>query len=581
MMPFFNAEIDETSEERYDVADLAKLEEEIGIKLNFLFRKFMQKFSGRVLSGTEQVTIAVSNDHYVTIKAFLELEKIHPLMKIMESKFSEENKFIPFAVTTLGEYLCLDASFSNEHQVIVVNTATRKIVKINSSFEQFMRYQLNDDNCNQTLSEGKMIQKKIVPFKDINTNSSNLLKIEEIVGNMQKNEINRATMFLENVRRQLNREFNADCVEIRICNNTGKGFFGAAIYPTIDEVDKMAQGVITAVSEDGKVTFKNCTKFIIELDSKLVYDMGATPREIVAVILHELGHVVYNKQALISTCTRIATTLIGEVASIGALALKVLSPLKFLLYQAIIIGFSSVFEFRNGLKDEEMADSLAVRYGYGADLFSVLQKMTDLGMSKKSVNDKKKEQDLVCKWSVGNLINFKMRKAKIERELKNLLKSKDISDYERQILQNQLNQIAKYKGGSERLMESYTGGFNKEAVLLESLNTFLKDVSSNRVQKELDLLSIEIDRIEDSEDKMYCTLRIHKMRKTALKYMDELTALYDKGKMTESEYDKKRKMIETYLDEIEVVRLEILKVKIKEKKYGVFAKIGIDEYDAL
>ena len=56
-----------------------------------------------------------------------------------------------------------------------------------------------------------------------------------------------------------------------------------------------------------------CSEFVIEFDSKLVFDLGASPKEITAALLHEIGHKVFYTQTQIRAKATLALEVIKMV----------------------------------------------------------------------------------------------------------------------------------------------------------------------------------------------------------------------------------------------------------------------------
>ena len=81
--------------------------------------------------------------------------------------------------------------------------------------------------------------------------------------------------------------FKAQCREVLYTVNNDKLFFGMRVYPQIEGND-----VVDIMSDDKPKTF---SKYYIEFDSKLFDPMlGLDEKEITAIMLHEIGHIVYD-----------------------------------------------------------------------------------------------------------------------------------------------------------------------------------------------------------------------------------------------------------------------------------------------
>ena len=93
---------------------------------------------------------------------------------------------------------------------------------------------------------------------------------------------------LSQLKNEINKFFfKAQCKEVLYTVNNDKLFFGMRVYPEIDGDD-----VLDIMADDKPKTFE---KYYIEFDSKLFDPMlGLDEKEITAIMLHEIGHIVYD-----------------------------------------------------------------------------------------------------------------------------------------------------------------------------------------------------------------------------------------------------------------------------------------------
>lgn len=91
---------------------------------------------------------------------------------------------------------------------------------------------------------------------------------------------------LNRLKNELNTFFkDSTCKEVIYTRNTDKMFFGMAVMPNINPDD-----VYDIIQSDDKVRINS---YYLELDSKLFDDtLGLDGRELVAILLHEVGHIV-------------------------------------------------------------------------------------------------------------------------------------------------------------------------------------------------------------------------------------------------------------------------------------------------
>ena len=114
----------------------------------------------------------------------------------------------------------------------------------------------------------------------INYNFSTLEKIFKNINQSGKPTSNELNI----LRREINNFYDdVECTQIIFTNNTDKQLFGMCVYPIIKKNE-----VINVVNNQYKLD-----KYILEIDSKLFNSIiQFTEREIVAIILHEIGHIM-------------------------------------------------------------------------------------------------------------------------------------------------------------------------------------------------------------------------------------------------------------------------------------------------
>lgn len=242
-----------------------------------------------------------------------------------------------------------------------------------------------------------------------------LEKIEDAISNIQNN--NNVSHHLNLIRNMLNLEFKCNCVELNLVENKTVGyFFGAHVFPTEKELYKISSNVIR-IGEN--IKFEKCSEFIIELDSKLIYDMDTTPGEILAVLLHEIGHKVFQTDAQVRT-KALFSLRVAKFLPTAGLVLKVFTPIKFMLYTLILVGFESSFATYNTIKTEVEADQFVIANGYAVELNSILMKISgenamNLGLSVRSSSCSTQEK-LIMNWTLQNALQFSIRRASIVKD---------------------------------------------------------------------------------------------------------------------------------------------------------------------
>jgi hypothetical protein len=417
---------------------------------------------------------------------------------------------------------------------------------------------------------------------DVRTGSKFLYQIEQAIEQIQMDKD--VPRNLEIIRRMINLEFKATCEKVYLTKNiTQTYFFGIHVFPTKKELYKIADKVIHL---DQKVQFENCTEFVLELDSKLIYDIGATPKEITAAILHEIGHKVYSKKSQIRSKVLFLNACLKNVAIAGGALTtiaRVISPVKFLLFSAILTCFTNSLSSWLRLKDEMDADSFAVKYGYAADLHSLIGKFRNdseltLGFGKISkfarttAIGSDESQRAIMRWSIKNILEFSIRRAEIARQLEAQLREEP-SEYGREIIQEQLDQIRKAQKASGLRMSIQSSLKKEDALLGESVKSFIEIQSKGMSYLELDELSVEIERIETYEDKIYIVSRIYRDLAAANKAMDKISKdNSNSGKLRLEQF-------KDYVGQLKDLLTRTRAFKVKETQYGVYVKYPKGDYE--
>ena len=172
---------------------------------------------------------------------------------------------------------------------------------------------------------------------------------------------------LNKLKNEVNKLFTkSKCKDILYTNNTDKLFFGMRVYPLFDGDDTME------ILGDSKT--KIFEKYYIEFDSKL-FDpvLGLTEKELTAILLHEIGHIVYD----IGTIDVVRKNIDLYFADADEYVdLKASKGYKELIGYALKDAVMKVGSLFTKFRDEEIvADATVVACGYGPDLETALRKI--------------------------------------------------------------------------------------------------------------------------------------------------------------------------------------------------------------
>lgn len=196
-----------------------------------------------------------------------------------------------------------------------------------------------------------------------------LRNIEDFIGRLRSNYLSGRSDFPTDMdllyfKNELNNVTGntIKCVKVIFTNNTDKMFFGMCVYPNIPNAQV---NEILFTDKEIKIT-----TYLLEIDSKL-FDIGLTAREVTAIMLHEIGHIVLNKKNIFEF-RKYFDKYITDNNMVNTLKKGRDSNLFSIAISDTIIKALSIFYANN---DEFRADSFAVSCGYGQSLINAMKKV--------------------------------------------------------------------------------------------------------------------------------------------------------------------------------------------------------------
>ena len=412
----------------------------------------------------------------------------------------------------------------------------------------------------------------------MNNKKESLLFIESCFRNIQhEKEISKNLKLIQNT---VKREYGIS-LDITILDNK-KSFFGMCIYPSTGEIEMLTKAMMSA--PNSKVKYNDLEKLhrefmmkatmVVEIDSMLLYDsnLNASAGEVTAILLHEIGHIVASnsvinrmrraKEYMMTKFDSNVRRLIGQMPMIDNL-----------------FGLVSLQIFSNQLNiqllKEKQADELALKEGYGEDLFSILGKLIANGKGdhiKRSNKEIDKDIEVTIDWLVVNIKELQYRKNRLNQSLK-LLKLTTPSNY----LSNAISHIHDrlFKHDEDRVVATLVN----EAFILSSIrNKKFKAPSgamdsSGRVKRlvsrDLDIYRAELERVNTVDDKIFLLERLHDLLDIAeyAKYMLET----EPRRVMQSE-----QTIDQYIASLNDLIRATSNKNISKEKYGLYIKYPAD-----
>lgn len=405
-----------------------------------------------------------------------------------------------------------------------------------------------------------------------NKKSVDLLALEQAFLRLKtKEDIEDNLAYIEKI---LSRKYDLN-FKISIVENKTNEFFGMSIYPSESLIDTLVESIVKKKDrlEVIEKLWAENKNWYLEIDSLLLYDdnLNANPSEIVAVLLHEIGHVVYSN----SVPARVNKILRYKIMELDYSIKSLLNSRKVnKLFNLVFVEACNVKNFRFvRLHHELAADKFVVSQGYGENLDSFIEKLLKSQGNRlinRTEKDIEKDIKAIATWTIENISELEYRKTKLRSTLQTEL-LKNPSKFVRQIVTS--IKVAFFgEGGDtykELLTEQYLVQEHKKIVQEGLLNLFDKYGKLKKIsQSDIDIIEIEAGRIENEDDKIYVLDLIY----------DKLDLINAGLQMiNEKQQDKvpvsKDKLL-NFKSQLEKLRKQVLETPIN-RQYGLFIKYPV------
>lgn len=290
------------------------------------------------------------------------------------------------------------------------------------------------------------------------------------------------------IKRELNKFFkDSQCMQVYYTENTDKMFFGIIVNASID-ADNIYEYLMG--TKDIRIS-----RYNLEYDSHLFNPtLGMTAREIMALTLHEIGHVVndmtpiqharqYLDEYLAKTGESVLMSQSYNYRDILAYALK-----------DFIAKDRSAFYTRD--TDEILADDFARSYGYGPALESAMGKI--IAKNSKLYTGTDVDKFAVFTWTLGIYRHLGTRRIPAIRAI-NKAKALTGSRIERMEMDNVLRRIVRID--DHVLIEGTSDGglVNK----IKSRMRKMRYDTMRSLEDDFYELNMRIRNVEDEDDALY------------------------------------------------------------------------------
>lgn len=234
---------------------------------------------------------------------------------------------------------------------------------------------------------------------------------------------------LNKLKNELNRFFKGQkCKEVLYTKNTDKVFFGMCVSPIMKDED-----VVMILNSDEKYMID---EYYLELDSKLFgEDLNLSGKELLAVLLHEVGHMVNTTEPVDNARNTLDLYLAKTNSSLDiAESINQKSILAFGL-RDVMRKTVSIFE--KDQFEEITADEFVYKCGYGDQLQSALNKIVK---NRNSIANDRDNKLSMFMWSIALYKNIKLQRIPALRLIKkgkqithSQLQKRDLERLERNI----------------------------------------------------------------------------------------------------------------------------------------------------
>lgn len=290
---------------------------------------------------------------------------------------------------------------------------------------------------------------------------------------------------LKVLKDELNKFFkDSTCKEVLYTNNTDKMFFGMKIIAMID-----ADDIYDYLVEDEPVRIG---KYIIEIDSHLLNPiLDLTERELLAMLLHEVGHMVGDATPIENARRELNSYLAANKDHIRIA--QSIHYKEFLAYGLKDYLSKQQSMFYTSDASEILADEFAMSYGFSNDLSHAYSKITSNNM--KLYENSEVSKFAVFAWTLNLYNNLKTRRI---GALHTLSRAKQLtgSRLEKLELDNVIRRIKRID--DDILVEaSSIHSKLREKLKKHRLNN-MRTIDSTMYE-----LSMQIRNVEDEDDALY------------------------------------------------------------------------------
>lgn len=396
-------------------------------------------------------------------------------------------------------------------------------------------------------------------------------------------------------------------IQITSKGNGNEKFFGMRVFPNLEEMenfcDKMVNDSVAKFTDITK-RWKHIRNWVLEIDGTCFdrNEINFNHKELTALTLHEIGHVISSDRPLESfyrAYKEVSVRMTNTEKSTQKLMYDIyMIPLTIACMQRRWVNG------KNEINTEIVADKTVTELGYGNYLLSALEKIfKKYGSINSTKNSQQQEIDENMKWCQLNISDVMKRKENLKDELyyralknkSNYFKAMTIiildrigfklrDRYTGYVVENSIELLSK-----PDLMQQYTpiidtlafANFDKRLhIAIESDQIAMESIFNKRKkikvqlpsQYEIDNIAIEVDKIVNHYDRVYVLDLIYEV-------LEKINAFEEAISLDPSLERKWGGKINSMKTELSTLRQAVLAKKTFNTGYKFFVKLPEEASD--
>lgn len=285
-----------------------------------------------------------------------------------------------------------------------------------------------------------------------------------------------------------------------------KNLFVMSVIPETSTLDKITMSIMNKKTTLQTITdlWTKCNKWTIEIDQNILTSQF-TDRELTALLLHEIGHVMSSNAIPMRIKNVMQYTIMSAYSHLNPM----LSDKLFnKILKLPIINSCTFCNSRSDLKEEIKADKFSAKCGYTGDLLSAIDKLTSLQKSNSSITkgftkDSEMERSTINTLNLVNDLNArKISLAKrnihdLERYLPESRMKEELVDFDNSLFEER---GSTWDHRKEEFIDKRITDDNVK-YYTEAFGIFKKKLQPI-LPNELDYIDLKIQDIKSMNDKM-------------------------------------------------------------------------------